>query len=179
MDYSFFDIKLLFPNITEAQAFEIEFCLSLWTIVSLIVLVIAEWKLFKKFGEKSWKSLIPYYNLYIVYKHTWNTKTFWIYFIFDVLFKITNNMSEHFAENRPDSMWMTLLLLIALPFGIVSAVCAILYSFRLAEAFGKGKAFSVGLLLLDSVFMAILGMGKQPYLGNCSAISTENGTEKT
>ena len=40
---------------------------------------------------------------------------------------------------------------------------------RLAEAFGKKKTFAVGLLLIYSVFIAILGIGKTKYMGNCEA----------
>ena len=68
---------------------------------------------------------------------------------------------------------MTLLVLISLPFGIIAAVCSVLYAFRLAEAFGKGKIFSVGLMLMYSVFISILGIGKVKYIGNGDSIQSE------
>ncbi|MCD8169035.1 MAG: DUF5684 domain-containing protein, partial [Clostridiales bacterium] len=34
-----------------------------------------------KAGEAGWKSLIPFYNSYILYKLTWNTMMFWIAFV--------------------------------------------------------------------------------------------------
>lgn len=37
-------------------------------VVLLILLVVAEWKIFTKAGEKGWKSLIPIYNYYILCK---------------------------------------------------------------------------------------------------------------
>ena len=172
-DFSYLDPKLLFPNITEGWESAIDSFSNLLSIVSIILIIVAEWKLFKKFGEKPWKSLVPYYNSYILYKHSWSKKAFWIYFLSSTLFNICHGISSYLADNVPDSMWMTLLVLISLPFGIIAAVCSVLYAFRLAEAFGKGKIFSVGLMLMYSVFIAILGIGKVKYIGNGDSIQSE------
>ncbi len=43
-------------------------------IISLVVyvlLIVAWWKIFQKAGEAGWKSLIPIYNLYILFKIVW------------------------------------------------------------------------------------------------------------
>ncbi len=34
----------------------------------LVVLLVAQWKMFSKAGEAGWKCLIPFYNNYIFYK---------------------------------------------------------------------------------------------------------------
>lgn len=34
----------------------------------LVLMIVAEWKIFTKAGEKGWKCLIPFYNLYILVK---------------------------------------------------------------------------------------------------------------
>ena len=177
LDFSYLDPRLLFPNITESWLNVIESISSIWDIVSIILIFVAEWKLFKKFGEKPWKSIVPYYNSYILYKHCWSKKIFWVYILSSTLFDIAQGVSTYLAETYPDNMWMSLLVLISLPFGIVAAVCSILYAFRLAEAFGKGRGFSIGLLLLYPVFIAILGIGKVKYLGNCNDVQTVNGTD--
>ena len=78
-DFSYIDPRLLFPNLTESWVLTIDFVSLLLNLVAVILMVIAEWKLFKKFGEKSWKSLVPYYNSYIMYKHSWCKKAFWIF----------------------------------------------------------------------------------------------------
>lgn len=40
-------------------------------MIGYIILSIAGmWKLFDKFGEEGWKSIIPIYNIYILYKHS-------------------------------------------------------------------------------------------------------------
>ena len=179
LDFLFTDPRLLFPNITESFAHILENISTAWYFISLLLIVIGEWKLFRKFGEKPWKSIVPYYNTYIMYKHSWSKKACWIYLAASTLFDIAQIASQQWAQNDPASMWKTLFILIGLPFGILAAVCSILYTFRLAEAFGKGKVFSAGLLLLYPVFISILGLGKVQYLGNCSADQTTDTTENS
>jgi hypothetical protein len=80
------------------------------------------------------------------------------------LFTVAQNASNSVAHNLPDSGWKTLLLFIALPLGIIATVCSILYTLRLSEAFGKGKLFCVGLLVIYPIFIAILGFGRSRYV---------------
>ena len=41
------------------------------SLVVLVVLIIALWKVFEKAGEAGWKSLIPFYNTYILFQIAW------------------------------------------------------------------------------------------------------------
>ena len=41
------------------------------SLVVLVALIIAMWKIFEKAGEAGWKSLIPFYNLYILFQLAW------------------------------------------------------------------------------------------------------------
>ena len=166
IDFSFSDPRLLFPNITESFALTLDLITSLLRFLSAIIVVIAEWKMFKKFGEKPWKSIIPFYNTYLVYKYTWKKSSFWMYFITSFLFNASLVVSNHFAERIPGSEWMSLIVILGAPFGIVAAVCSILFTFRTAEAFGKKKLFSVGPILFYPIFISILGFGKAKYVGN-------------
>ena len=174
IDFSFVDFRLLFPNINESWVTMLESVRTLMSLIGFVIVVIAEWKLFKKFGEKAWKSIVPYYNTYILYKNTWGRAFFWLYFSTSTLFNVALGMSEYFSQRFPDSMWMTLLVFIALPLGIIAAVCSVLLTFRLAEAFNKGKLFSIGLLVFYPVFIAILAFGKSQYVG----IKEENQKNK-
>ena len=45
-------------------------------IIYYVLIVIARWKLFTKAGEKGWKAIIPFYNVYVQYKLTWSKKFF-------------------------------------------------------------------------------------------------------
>ena len=179
LDFSFTDPRLLFPNITESFAHILENISITWYFISLLLIVIGEWSLFKKFGEKPWKSLVPYYNTYIMYKRTWSKRSFWIYFLTSTLFTISQNTSNSLAHHFPNSSWKTLIILIALPFGIIAAVCSVLYTLRLSEAFGKGKLFCVGLLVIYPIFISILGFDRSQYVGPISEAQVQDITEET
>lgn len=55
------------------------------TIVWYVFQVIANWKIFNKYGEPGWKAIIPIYNTYIRYKATWNVKMFLVNIVLAVL----------------------------------------------------------------------------------------------
>lgn len=127
----------------------ISLLLLLWYILTLA----AGWKMFEKAGEPGWKSFIPFYNEYTVYKFSWNTMIFWINFICVVLSRLLSNSD------------MGLLVLIA---GVVNLLSAVLYvgiSYKLAQSFGQGVAFTIGLIILRPVFILMLGFGSADYIG--------------
>ncbi|MBR6850081.1 MAG: hypothetical protein IKM88_07610 [Lachnospiraceae bacterium] len=41
-----------------------------WLVV-MVAMIVAMWKLFEKAGEAGWKSLIPFYSSYILFKIAW------------------------------------------------------------------------------------------------------------
>lgn len=57
--------------------------------------------------------------------------------------------------------WIFLLLCIP----IVNIAVNLIMNIKLAAAFGREKAFGIGLFILSPVFMAILGWGSDAYLG--------------
>ena len=54
-------------------------------------------------------------------------------------------------------------LLLCIP--IVGFIYDIIFSIKLAKAFGKGTGFGIGLFLLPNVFTLILGFGSAEYQG--------------
>lgn len=50
-----------------------------WIIAWIVIMIIANWKLYTKAGEAGWKSLIPYYSQYVLFRITWNTGMFWAF----------------------------------------------------------------------------------------------------
>ena len=108
-------------------------------IIGLIVgvlTIIANWKIFTKAGEKGWKCLIPIYNTV-------------------VLFKI--------AGLSP--LWVLGYLASVIPvIGYIAVLGLTIYlMYNLAKAFGKDGAFTVGLVLLNTIFVMILAFGKSEY----------------
>lgn len=118
---------------------------AVFMIVFYVLLIIAEWKIFTKAGEKGWKSLIPFYSTYILFKISKLNAGWFIGFL--VASVLTSIQVE----------WVMLIGAIALVvIGIYSAI-------KLADAFGKGTGFKIGLILLPSIFTLILGFGSAEY----------------
>ncbi len=63
-------------------------------------------------------------------------------------------------------LWWVILLLI--PF--VNIIVVIIACIALAEKFGKGAGFGVGLALLGFIFFPILGFGEAKYLGGAAPV---------
>ena len=110
--------------------------MSIFALIVGIVLIIANWKIFTKAGQKGWKCLIPIYNNVI-------------------LFRIAGL-----------SPWLILVYfasVIPVIGGLAVLGLTIYLMYKLAVAFGKDGAFTVGLVLLNPIFMMILAFGKSEY----------------
>lgn len=100
-----------------------------------ILLVIAMWKVFTKAGKPGWASIIPVYNVV-------------------VMFQIIGL-----------NPWLLLLYLIPIVNFVVAIVFSIMQASRLSKAFGKGTGFAFGLFFLNPIFLLILGFGDAKYIG--------------
>jgi hypothetical protein len=100
-------------------------------IIVGVLLLIAVWKILTKAGEKGWKAIIPFYNMY-------------------TLVKVVDGKGIKF-------------LLFLIP--IVGFIYDIIFSIRMAKAFGKGTGFGIGILLFPNIFTLILGFGSAEYKG--------------
>ena len=123
-------------------------------IVSLVIAIIqlaGMWKVFTKAGEKGWKCIIPIYNLVILFRISGLSP--WIIF-------------GYLASIIPFVGWIVCL-------GITIYQCN-----SLAKSFGKDVGYTIGLVLLPTIFYLILGFGKSEYVGKgnfSTASSTYQG----
>lgn len=125
-------------------------------LVWWILQIIANWNIFTKAGEAGWKSLIPIYGDYVSYKIAWQTSYFWLSFILGIVASYVS------SANLNESIFLTV---IATLLRIVIAVINIMYCIKLSRAFGHGIGFAIGLILLQPIFLLILGFGSDPYYG--------------
>lgn len=136
------------------------------TVILIIALVwyvfqvIAYWKIFDKFGEPGWKSIIPIYNTYIRFKATWNAKMFVLLIVLCVFAGMGS-----VGEGTAIGLIFAILSLIA---AIAILVILVMADYKLSKAFGHGAGFTVGLVLFDPIFKLILGFGGSRYIGNTS-----------
>ena len=128
----------------------------IFAIVWWILQIIANWNIFTKAGEAGWKSLIPIYGDYVSYKIAWQTSYFWLSFILGIVASYVS------SANLNESIFLTV---IATLLRIVIAVINIMYCIKLSRAFGHGIGFAIGLILLQPIFLLILGFGSDQYYG--------------
>lgn len=110
-------------------------------IISVIVgilQIVAMWKLYVKAGQKGWKSIIPIYNLVILYRICGLTP--WLLFLY-------------LASWIPILGWIIILVL------------NIYQTHQLSKSFGKDVGYTIGLIFLPTVFYLILGLGSSTYVG--------------
>ena len=115
---------------------------SLISLAVMIISIVAMWKILEKANEPGWKSLIPVYNAYMLFKIAWKTSMFWAMLAL--------------------GLGVPVLILAAV---IAAMVIAIILQVKLAKAFGKSGAFAVGLILLGFIFQCILAFGSAEYTG--------------
>ena len=104
-------------------------------LVVYILVVIAMWKVFTKAGKPGWASLIPVYNMVVMYQ---------------------------IVGLNP---WLLLLYLIPIVNWIAAFVLSIMQNVKLAKVFGKSTGFAIGLIFLNPIFLLILGFGDAKYIG--------------
>lgn len=127
-------------------------------IIMWVFQIIAYWKMFTKAGEPGWKSIIPFYSQYIMYKLTWKTSWFWITLIVAVVYGVFTSLNQNF----PDVMLYAVLLLV---FAIIILVLSIISYHKISKSYGHGAGYTVGMLFLWPIFVLILGYGKSKYIG--------------
>lgn len=132
-------------------------------LILAIIWVIANWKIFTKMGEAGWKSIIPIYNGYILFKRTWNTRMFWI----SVIVGCATGLVDKFVDGTLGSVISGILVIVA----FVIFVKQLYYQ---SKAFGHGAGFTVGLVLLNTIFVLIMGFDKSEYKGNPTETSGFN-----
>ena len=132
--------------------------LAVFGIIVYIILIIAEWRILVKAGEKGWKSLIPFYNLYISHEivgmaHIW--------FVLEVIFWFIELVLETLEEitELPEEVS----LIFGLVIGAFTVVSEVIHIIKLCKCFGKGRAFTVGMILVSFVFTPIIAFDRSVY----------------
>lgn len=126
--------------------------------VWMVLNIVAYWRIFKKSGEPGWKSLIPIYSNYVLYKQVWSTVWFWVTTALNFVIFYTQPVPTGDAA-------MTVLQMAGAACMAASAVFYVLLNYKTAKAFGKGIGFTLGLIFLQPIFLMILGFGSARYQG--------------
>ena len=126
--------------------------LMLSCIALLVLVLIATWKIFVKAGEKGWKSLIPFYSVYIQCRIAGISKIFWIDLPVMILLLVLNWTGRN-EMGVYKVLYYSNFALQTLSYGY------------LARAFGKKVKFCIAAAFLPVIFLPILGFGSAKYVG--------------
>ncbi len=125
---------------------------TIFLVAIAVMVVVALWKIFEKSGEQGWKSLIPVYSSYLIYKIAWDRRAFWITMLLGLLSSVLMGIPM---------IGPALGVIGALLAGLLEVVCTV----KLAKAFEHGGWFALGLILLSPIFILILAFDKSEYIG--------------
>lgn len=136
------------------------------SLIVSILMIVAIWKIFEKAGESGWKSLIPFYNDYILCKIANCKNLFFARLIANIVMMITMvpmmilflgiAMFGSEASLAGIGIGFLMALVIFLLSILVSFVLSIFININLAKAFGLSGGFAVGLILLPVIFYLIM-----------------------
>ena len=108
----------------------------IFALIIAVLSIIAMWRIFTKAGEKGWKSIIPIYNVVVLFRII-GISPWWIL------------------------GFLTAVIPVVGPLFIIGM--SIYSNIKLGKAFGKSTGFIVGLVLLNTIFTLILGFGDSEY----------------
>lgn len=122
-------------------------------IALLILQIVGMAKAFKKAKQRSWAAIVPFYNLFTIVKIS--GLELWWFVILAILPFLTSYTgtagtmsSDGFVASVSVSSFSVALALLAMQ-GF--------FNYKVAQSFGKGVGFAIGLTLLPPVFWMILG----------------------
>ena len=125
-------------------------------VIVAVLLIIAMWKIFTKAGEPGWKSIVPIYNTYILFKISGMKNFFWYTLIASLVQTLIVSIA---GQGSGFASFITIAV------GIFDLVVAIMLCNKLAKSFGKGIGYTLGLIFLPNIFTLILGFGSAEYVG--------------
>ena len=132
-------------------------CIVAWYILQ----VVAYWKIFTKAGKPGWHSIIPILNTWDRYDLSWSRTMAWVWLALAAANGFINRNASA-AEQAGQTFQPGV---IGYVLGLAMVVVTIVGLYKLAKSFGKGFGFFIGLLLLNPIFMLILGFGNSRYQG--------------
>ena len=138
-------------------------------IAIMILLIVAMWKLFKKAGEPGWKSLIPIYDIYILYKISGAKGWFWGVLVSEIgayVLAIVGTSTGSIVTDANGNITNITNVLYPIAFcvlGIYQVVAYIVLCVKLSKAFKRGAGTALGLFFFPNIFTLILAFGSAKY----------------
>lgn len=167
------------------SVFGIRMTSAIWGSLGILAILslAGGWMMLKKAGEKPWKILIPIYGAYCLYRIATAEGVFWgslaVTTVSSIITRVvtSNIINNTFYLDQPDTTPLTIIYVIT---AAILLLLQIFFVSKLADAFGKGKGFAVGLFFLFPIFAMILGFGSAVYGGRSGLdkVAASTGTWK-
>ena len=135
------------------------------TLVRLILCHIALWRIFWRAWEWKWKSLIPIYNLYIVFKIAGIKNWFWYILLVIFIAAIISAIFPIYQDNLSNFS------------GEVASTVILLAWFLLAKKFGRSDSASILYTIFSGIAILILWFWDYKYEGKSEDKSEETIVE--
>lgn len=140
------------------------FAVSILTIICL-------WRIFRKAGRQGWPAIIPFYKTYSLYKISWGSGWLFLFeclpcaFLFVPVYFFFKQSAGSISEDMLSVPVLILVIILAITLSAVALFISIITYYKLAKAFGKTGWFTLGLLFMNPLFLAILAFGHAQYIG--------------
>ena len=145
--------------------------ISIYFVIFYTLFIISSWRIFEKAGENGWKALVPFYNMYIIFKIVGMRNWFWTMIGLSIVVTIITTIDgfvgltsiKDVDVKTFDFQGHLVTFITLLVFFCINVYVLCRYSWRTSKVFGHDIGWAIGLLLLPNVFWLMLGFGKSKY----------------
>ncbi len=145
--------------------------IAFWAVIfalllsACVLMLVSMWRIYVKMGVPGWKSIVPFYSLWVLIDRLGKPKSwFWVYLIDSTVYMVLYSGWMLMMYGLYVNPVMAVLLW---PLMIASASVMLIYQVlichALSKAFGFEAGFTVGLILLPVVILPILAFGDRPF----------------
>ena len=135
--------------------------MHMMTVVFIFALsLIGKYFIFEKMGMPGWKSLIPIYSDYLLFRELIGVGYFWGYIASALL---AGSCSAFVTIGLVSGVMEFLFIITAVAACTVTIAIQIKLAHSLSKSFGHGIGYTFGLIFIEPIMLMILGLGNNRY----------------
>ena len=135
--------------------------MHMMTVVFIFALsLIGKYFIFEKMGMPGWKSLIPIYSDYLLFRELIGSGYFWGYIASALL---AGSCSALVTIGVVSGVMEFLFIITAVAACTVTIAIQIKLAHSLSKSFGHGIGYTFGLVFIEPIMLMILGLGNNRY----------------
>ena len=133
------------------------------TFTTTLLVTLGQWFILEKMGEKGWKAVIPFYGTYLLFKHAWDTKMYWISIALTAAALVSGlaAIALAFSGNVPAC---TAAFVLTIAIFVALFALELKFMYELSKRFGHGAGYTAGMFFLNPIFTLALGLGKDKFI---------------